>query len=78
MTKVGYTSFYKELSSKITYMAQDNLIRLVSQGDEDGNGVGHTIYAHKNTKKLRGYKIELKKFNPIAKKHTVYKEKPKK
>ncbi len=59
-------------------MAQDNLIRLVSQGDEEGNGKGHTIYAHKNTKKLRGHKIELKKFNPIVKKHTVYKEKPKK
>jgi len=59
-------------------MSQDNLIRLVSQGDENGVGKNHTIYAHKNTKKLRGHKIQLNKFNPIAKKHTVYKEKPKK
>lgn len=51
---------------------------MVSQGDENGVGKNHTIYAHKNTKKLRGHKIQLNKFNPIAKKHTVYKEKPKK
>lgn len=59
-------------------MAQDNLIRLVSQGDEDGVGEGHVIWAHKNTKKLRTIKLAMKKFNPIAKKHTLYKEKPKK
>ena len=59
-------------------MAQDNLIRLVSQGDEDGVGAGHVIWAHKNVKKLRAFKLAIKKFNPIAKKHTLYKEKPKK
>lgn len=59
-------------------MAQDNLIRLISVGDEEGNGKGHVIWSHKNMKKLRGAKLELKKFNPWIKKHTVYKEKPKK
>ena len=53
-------------------MSQDNLIKLVSLGDENGKGKGHIIWSHKNAKKLRGIKIELKKFNPIAKKHTVY------
>lgn len=56
-------------------MSQDNLIKLVSQGDEEGKGKGHIIWSHKNTKKLRGIKIEINKFNPIAKKHTVYREK---
>ncbi|MEA3323381.1 MAG: 50S ribosomal protein L33 [Patescibacteria group bacterium] len=56
-------------------MSQDNLIKLVSLGDKSGKGKGHIIWSHKNTKKLRGIKIELKKFNPIAKKHTVYREK---
>lgn len=56
-------------------MSQDNLIKLVSQGDENGVGKGHIIWSHKNTKKLRGVKVELKKFNPVAKKHTLYVEK---
>lgn len=56
-------------------MSQDSLIKLVSQGDENGLGKGHIIWSRKNTKKLRGVKIELNKFNPIAKKHTLYKEK---
>lgn len=56
-------------------MSQDNIVKLVSQGDDAGVGKGHTIRVHKNTKKLRGIKIQLKKFNPIAKKHTVYTEK---
>lgn len=56
-------------------MSQDNLIKLVSQGDEKGVGKGHVIWSRKNMKKLRGVKIELKKFNPIAKAHTIYKEK---
>ncbi len=59
-------------------MSQDNLIRLVSVGDEEGNGKGHVIWSRKNMKKLRSVKLEIKKFNPVAKKHTVYKEKPKK
>lgn len=56
-------------------MSQDNIVKLVSQGDENGAGKGHIIRAHKNAKKLRGIKIQLKKFNPIAKKHTIYVEK---
>ncbi len=56
-------------------MSQDNLIKLVSQGDKDQKGKGHIIYTHKNTKKLRGTKLEIKKYNPIAKTHTTYREK---
>ncbi len=56
-------------------MSQDNMIKLVSRGDDNGVGKGHIMRAHKNTKKLRGIKIELSKFNPIAKKHTIYVEK---
>ncbi|MCK4635521.1 MAG: 50S ribosomal protein L33 [Candidatus Moranbacteria bacterium] len=56
-------------------MSQDNLIKLVSQGDEKGVGKGHVIWSKKNVKKLRGIKLELSKFNPFAKKHTIYKEK---
>ncbi len=66
------------LDFKFIIMSQDNLIRLVSKGDENGVGKGHVIWAHKNTKKLRNIKIELNKFNPIAKKHTKYVEKKKK
>jgi len=54
-------------------MSQDNLIKLVSEGDADGVGKGHIIHSHKNKKKIKE-RLELKKFNPIAKKHTVYKE----
>lgn len=56
-------------------MSQDNLIKLVSEGDKDGNGKGHVIWSRKNMKKLRGIKIELMKFNPIARTHTKYREK---
>lgn len=56
-------------------MSQDKLIKLVSQGDENGVGKGHTIYTRKNKRKLAETKFEFKKFNPVAKKHTVYKEK---
>lgn len=55
-------------------MSQDNLIKLISLGDDEGVGKGHIIWAHKNTKKLKE-RLELKKYNPVAKKHTVYKEK---
>ena len=54
-------------------MSQDNLIKLVSEGDEDGVGKGHIIHSKKNKKKLKE-RLELKKYNPIARKHTVYKE----
>jgi len=37
---------------------------------------GHRTYiTQKNTKK--GYKLELRKYNPLLRKHTVYKEKKK-
>ena len=55
-------------------MSQDKLIKLVSLGDEKGVGKGHTFYIGKNKKSVER-KIELKKYNPIARKHTVYKEK---
>ncbi len=56
-------------------MSQDNLIKLVSKGTDDGTGKGHVIYTFKNKKKLRGVLLTLKKFNPIARTHTVYTEK---
>lgn len=54
-------------------MSQDRLIKLVTKGDEKGVGKGHTIYTTKNKKKVER-KVELKKYNPIARKRTVYKE----
>ena len=56
-------------------MSQDKLIKLVSQGDAKGVGKGHTYYVRKNKKKLADKKFEFKKYNPVAKKHTKYKEK---
>jgi len=58
-----------------TTMSQDKLIRLVSVGDENGVGKGHVYYTRKNKRKLADQKFEFKKFNPVAKKHTLYKEK---
>jgi large subunit ribosomal protein L33 len=55
-------------------MSQLHLIKLVSIGDEKGVGKGHTYYSHKNRKSVER-KLEFKKYNPIARKHTVYKEK---
>jgi len=55
-------------------MSQDRLIKLVSAGDKQGVGKGHTYYTYKNKRKV-ARKIEVKKYNPIAKKRTVYKEK---
>ncbi len=54
-------------------MSQDNLIKLESEGDENGVGKGHIIRSHKNTKKLKD-RLRIKKYNPIAGKHTWYKE----
>lgn len=54
-------------------MSQDNLIKLESVGDEDGKGKGHLIYSRKN-KKNTPKRLEIKKYNPVAKKHTLYKE----
>jgi len=55
-------------------MSQLHLIKLVSVGDAKGVGKGHTYYSTKNKKSVER-KIEVKKYNPLAKKHTVYKEK---
>ncbi len=55
-------------------MSQDHLIKLVSVGDAKGVGKGHTYYTTKNRKSVE-HKLEYKKYNPIAKKHTLYKEK---
>ena len=56
-------------------MSQDKLIRLVSEGDDKGVGKGHIYYTRKNKRKHAEKKFEFKKFNPVAKKHTVYKDK---
>ena len=54
-------------------MSQDRLIKLVSEGDEKGIGKGHTYYTFKNKKGVEK-KLELKKYNPVARKRTLYKE----
>jgi len=54
-------------------MSQDRLIKLVSEGDEEGRGKGHVYYTFKNKKQVER-KLEFKKYNPIARKRTVYKE----
>ena len=56
-------------------MSQDKLIRLVSEGDENGVGKGHVYYTRKNKRKHADRTFEFKKFNPVAKKHTIYQEK---
>jgi len=69
-------------------MSQDRLIKMASQGvaKEDatsekpaGLGKGHVIYTVFNNKNKKdpSKKYEVKKFNPIAKTHTVYKQKNK-
>ena len=55
-------------------MSQLHIIKLVSVGDERGVGKGHTYYSRKNRKSVER-KLEFKKYNPIARKHTIYKEK---
>ena len=55
-------------------MSQLHLIKLVSVGDEKGAGKGHTYYSRKNRKSVER-KLEFKKYNPIVRKHMVYKEK---
>ena len=55
-------------------MSQDHLIKLVSVGDEKGAGKGHTYYSRKNKKSVER-KLDFKKYNPVARKHTIYKEK---
>lgn len=60
-----------------TTMSQDLLVKLVSQGDEKGVGKGHVYYTRYNNKNKKdpSKKYETVKFNPVAKKHTVYKQK---
>ena len=48
-------------------MSQDTLIKL--QCTENG----HIIYSRKNKKTIKE-RLELKKFNPVLRKHTLYKE----
>ncbi len=55
-------------------MSQDRVIKLVSEGDENKVGKGHVYYAFKN-RKQNPEKLKFKKYNPVARKHTVYKEK---
>ncbi len=58
-------------------MSQERLIKLVSVGDEKGVGKGHTYYTTFNNKNKKdpSKKHEERKFNPIAQKHTLYKQK---
>tara|TARA_B100000700_G_scaffold315062_1_gene402588 strand:- start:797 stop:967 length:171 start_codon:yes stop_codon:yes gene_type:complete len=54
-------------------MSQDNLVKLESEGTEKGVGKGHILFTRKNKKKLKE-RLRLKKYNPLAKMHTWYKE----
>ncbi len=56
-------------------MSQDRLIRLVSDGDEQGLGKGHVYYTTKNKRAHAEKKFAFKKYNPVARKHTLYREK---
>ena len=58
-------------------MSQDLLIKMVSVGDENGVGKGHVYYTRYNNKNKKdpSKKYETKKYNPVAKTHTVYKQK---
>jgi ribosomal protein L33 len=60
-------------------MSQDLLIKLVSVGDKNGVGKGHVYYTRYNNKNKKNpsLKYETTKFNPVAKTHTVYKQKKK-
>lgn len=61
----------------LSTMSQDLLIKMVSVGDEKGVGKGHVYYTRYNNKNKKdpSKKYEASKFNPVAKKHTVYKQK---
>lgn len=58
-------------------MSQEMLVKLVSVGDSKGVGKGHTYYVRYNNKNKKdpSKKLEMSKFNPVAKKHTKYKQK---
>ncbi len=55
-------------------MSQKHLIKMVSVGDAKGVGKGHVYYSTKNKKSVEK-KLEFKKYNPVSKTHTTYKEK---
>ena len=52
--------------------AKDARTHVIMECTESGE---RTYMASKNTK--TGYKLELKKYNPLLRKHTVYKERKK-
>ncbi len=55
-------------------MSQDNLVKLESEGaEETGTGKGHMLFTRKNKKTLKD-RLRLRKYNPVAKLHTWYKE----
>jgi len=55
-------------------MSQENLVKLESEGAEEGAlGKGHMLFTRKNKKTLKD-RLRLRKYNPIAKIHTWYKE----
>ena len=54
-------------------MSQENLTKMQSEGDENGVGKGHIIFTKKNKTKFKA-RLRLKKYNPIARIHTWYKE----
>ena len=58
-------------------MSQDRLIKMVSAGDAKGVGKGHTYYTTYNNKNKKdpSKKHTERKFNPISRSHTDYKQK---
>lgn len=50
-------------------MSQDNLIKMKSTAPG-----GHVYWTRKNKKKLANTKLELKKYDPVARKRVTYKE----
>lgn len=58
-------------------MSQDNLIKLVHTEQDPKTGkkkITHVYWSRKNKKKLANNKLEFRKYNPVLKKHTIYKE----
>jgi len=77
MSLTGRLTFFFIFGIIPRTMSQDLLIKLVSVGDKKGVGKGHTYYTRYNNKSKKdpSKKYETRKFNPIAKTHTVYKQK---
>ena len=58
-------------------MSQDNLIKLAHTATDDTTGkkkTTHVYWTRKNKKKLASTKLKMKKYNPVLKKHVIYKE----